>query len=194
MQETHHQRRKRLGKCVRCGQAPAPGKTMCQKHIDRWKEYRKQRIANSRCSYCGEPCPTGKTICNSCAQKRSEEREERKATGLCVSPGCPNDSVAGKTLCTVCSGKRSDKLRELKQVVLDHYGQRCNCACGCLVAKFEHLTIDHKNNDGAKQRKEKKHHCGRAEYARIIREGFPDDLQVLCWNCNCSKQYFGECV
>ena len=113
--------------------------------------------------------------------------------GLCVIVGCPNDTRYGRVMCSHCSAKVSKKTRILKQTVLDHYGQKCNCCCGCSVTKFEHLTIDHKNNDGAKQRRDKKAHCGQAEYRRIIREGFPNDLQVLCWNCNCSKQYYGGC-
>ena len=193
MKETHHQRRKRLGKCVRCGQLPIPGKTMCQKHIDGWKEYRKQRIASSKCAYCGKLASSGKTICETCSQDRALEREERKAAGLCVTVGCLNDAQDGKVACISCSKKISDRTRELKQTVLDHYGQMCNCSCGCRATKFEYLTIDHKNSDGAEQRKEQGAHGGQATYRRIIKAGFPDDLQVLCWNCNCAKEYYGGC-
>jgi len=28
---------------------------------------------------------------------------------------------------------------------------------------------------------------------RARREGFPDDLQLLCFNCNCGKAIHGEC-
>ena len=190
--ETDHQRRKRMGKCVRCGSDPVPGKTMCQKHADDVQARRRLRIQQSLCTYCGEPA-NNKTICEECSHLRALERAERKDDGLCVAPGCNNNTRPGKVNCVVCAEKISNKTRELKQVVLNHYGQVCNCACGCGITKFRWLTIDHKNNDGAKQRKEKRSHCGQAEYRRIIKAGFPSDLQVLCWNCNCAKQYYGGC-
>ena len=191
--ETHHQRRKRLGKCVRCGLQPVFGKTLCHKHINDIAARRSKRINNALCTYCGNPCPKGKTICNNCTRERAEEREERKAAGLCVMAGCPNDSREGKVLCEYHARKGADKIRELKQTVLNHYGQKCNCSCGCNITKFEHLTIDHKNNDGAEQRRAQGSHGGDANYRRIIKAGFPDDLQVLCWNCNCAKEYYGGC-
>lgn len=194
IKETHHQRRKRLGVCVRCGRSPVQGKTMCQKHIDDVSARRSKRINNALCSYCGNSCEIGKTICDSCSRKRAEQREERKAAGLCVMPGCHNDSRDGKVLCQDHADKSAEKTRELKQTVLDHYGQACNCPCGCKVTKYEYLTIDHKNNDGASQRKEQGTNAGgHATYRRIIKAGFPDDLQVLCWNCNCAKEYYGGC-
>ena len=30
-------------------------------------------------------------------------------------------------------------------------------------------------------------------YAKIISEGFPDSIQVLCWNCNAAKGMDGVC-
>lgn len=192
MKQTQHHRRKAMGRCVRCGQLPIPGRTMCQKHLDDVAFRRASRINNSLCVYCRNPS-IGKTICKDCSLKRAMEREERIAYGLCANIGCDNDRREGKTTCVQCSAKISDKIRELKQLVLDHYGQVCNCSCGCKVTKFEHLTIDHINNDGAEQRKARNAHSGQAEYRRIIRERFPKDLQVLCWNCNCAKQYYGGC-
>ena len=190
--ETQHQRRKRLGKCVRCGSDPIPGGTMCQRHIDDVKLRRNTRIQNSLCTYCGKTA-NRKTICTACSEKRAAEREERKAVGLCVTNGCTNIARLNKVDCEYCAAKISDRTRELKQEVLNHYGQRCNCLCGCSVTKFEWLTIDHKNNDGAEQRKEEGSHGGQATYRRVIKAGFPDDLQILCWNCNCCKGYYGVC-
>ena len=192
MKENWRHKLKKLGRCSRCRQPSVVGKTMCMVCLNGIKERRRHRISESQCVYCGGPA-TGKTICIDCASERARDREERKDAGLCVNTGCPNDTRPGRVTCAQCSVKVSKKTRILKQLVLDHYGQRCNCSCGCSVAKFEHLTIDHKNNDGAKRRKDGQHHCGQANYRRIIREGFPDDLQVLCWNCNCAKQYYGGC-
>ena len=184
--------RKANGLCRRCSQPSVDGYNECQVHLDDQKVRRKRRLARGNCAYCNKQS-NGKTICSDCSIRRAEERSKRKAVGLCVSPGCQNDARYGKVNCLECAKRLSDETRRLKQVVLDHYGQKCNCLCNCQVTKFEHLTMDHKNNDGAKQRKEKKHHSGRAEYARIIRERFPNDMQVLCWNCNCAKAYYGGC-
>lgn len=191
--ETHHQRYKRLGKCTRsCGRPSESGKTMCRPCLDVLKQNRKNRIAGNKCAYCGQPA-YNKTICNDCSQIRERERIERKAVGLCVSIGCPNDNRPGRVTCYECADKISKKTRLLKQTVLSHYGQVCNCSCGCTTTKFEYLTIDHKNSDGAKQRKDQGTHGGQSTYRRIIKAGFPDDLQILCWNCNCAKEYYGGC-
>lgn len=30
-------------------------------------------------------------------------------------------------------------------------------------------------------------------YRWIKKNGFPDSVQVLCWNCNCAKGIYGYC-
>ena len=71
-------------------------------------------------------------------------------------------------------------------IVVAHYGGCCFC-CGESNPLF--LTLDHVNNDGAVERKEKK--SGSQFYATVIREGFPANLQLACWNCNCARYYRG---
>ena len=71
--------------------------------------------------------------------------------------------------------------------VLEHYGNKCVC---CGETTYEFLTLDHKNNDGAIERKKDKF-CTRAYY--VIKKGFPDNLQILCYNCNMSKGHHGIC-
>ena len=61
------------------------------------------------------------------------------------------------------------------------YGNRCKC-CGEADTRF--LSIDHVNNDGHVERKAKTQ--GNL-YSRIIRAGFPDSYQLLCFNCNLGK-------
>lgn len=89
-------------------------------------------------------------------------------------------------------GKRHrDKLRE---EVLAAYGGCCKC-CGETEPQF--LTVDHVFNDGAqeRQRRGNKFRPGSGMYARLRREGFPQDrYQLLCWNCNLSKRFNGECI
>ncbi len=76
---------------------------------------------------------------------------------------------------------------ELRDIVHDAYGRMCVC-CGETTDEF--LTIDHINGDGKEQR-------GKMNTVQhlswIIKQGFPYDLQLLCFNCNCAKGFFGEC-
>lgn len=66
--------------------------------------------------------------------------------------------------------------------VLDHYGNKCAC-CGETNPKF--LTIDHINNDGSKHRKliNSSRLC-----PWLVKNNYPDNFQILCWNCNHGKQ------
>ena len=72
--------------------------------------------------------------------------------------------------------------------VLNHYGHKCAC---CGESRIEFLTIDHINNDGNIQRKALGYKGN--QFRRIIKLGFPKDLQILCANCNYAKAYYGIC-
>ena len=79
--------------------------------------------------------------------------------------------------------KRNDAIRE--KVFMAYGGYKCVC-CGETEPSF--LTIDHINNDGARARKKIGYPKGGTHfYTWIIKNGFPDDLQVLCWNCQWGK-------
>jgi len=88
--------------------------------------------------------------------------------------------------------------RRIRRETLEHYGgspPNCNC---CGEKNYEFLTLDHINNDGAKHRKELvgNSKISGAVFCRALKKhGFPNDppLQVLCWNCNCARFYFGGC-
>lgn len=64
------------------------------------------------------------------------------------------------------------------------------CVC-CNETEKKFLTLDHKNNDGAKHRKEIGYRGGYAFYLWIIRNNFPPMFQVLCFNCNHGRQLNG---
>jgi hypothetical protein len=83
--------------------------------------------------------------------------------------------------------------RKIKIVVLEHYsGIPPKCAC-CGESRLEFLSIDHINNDGAKQRKEIGKKYGSTFARWLIKNDFPDGYQILCFNCNCAKGFFGYC-
>lgn len=99
--------------------------------------------------------------------------------------------------CKNCHSKYvSDWGKKLKEKILNYYGGCCEC-CGESDIRF--LTLDHKNNDGAAHRNEiaKQRNwqlttsCpgGAAFYRWVEENNYPNDLQVLCWNCNCGRQH-----
>ena len=77
------------------------------------------------------------------------------------------------------SNRRGETLRD---VVYTAYGSVCAC-CGEDEVNF--LTVDHVNNDGNEGRKV--HGTGASFYRWIIKQGYPTDLQLLCYNCNIGK-------
>lgn len=95
-----------------------------------------------------------------------------------------------QVLCYNCNCTKSilfkDKYHlKYKNKVIDAYGSGC---AECKISDIKYLTIDHKNNDGADQRKKLKCGTGSKFYRWLIKNNFPDlGLQVLCYNCNCSK-------
>lgn len=89
--------------------------------------------------------------------------------------------------------KRRLYAKKKRQQVFDAYGGICVC-CGENTNEF--LTIDHINNDGAEHRKSifgRNKTGGYPFYLWVIRNKFPDDLQVMCMNCNMAKRIYGVC-
>lgn len=82
------------------------------------------------------------------------------------------------------------KLRRqnLRQSIITHYGGECKC-CGQSEPKF--LSLDHINGGGKKH----KELVGRSEkFLRwIIKNNYPNILQILCHNCNQAKGAWGRC-
>jgi hypothetical protein len=75
--------------------------------------------------------------------------------------------------------------------VIEAYGGRCNCP-GCHVVHAELLTVDHVNGDGAEHRRS----LGKSTrdmYWWIVKNGFPDDFQLLCGSCNMAKRDNDKC-
>jgi len=76
-----------------------------------------------------------------------------------------------------------EERKKMRMLILNRYGNKCVC-CGESIQEF--LTIDHILNDGNIERKKFK---SQDEYYRwIIKENFPDTLQILCMNCNFGKR------
>lgn len=82
--------------------------------------------------------------------------------------------------------KMAERRQKYKLLVLSHYGgnpPKCEC---CEEKNIKFLTIDHIKNNGYEHRKL----IGEgslAMYLWIIRNNFPKEFRVLCFNCNLGR-------
>jgi len=179
----------------RCGRKPEDGKELCKDCLERGKKNAStQRIKHKEmggCITCGKPPMLGTTTCQECAARATrrtlERYESNKEKGIC--PFC-GENLDDKFRCAACHKNhlKNGKARWHQQrlVVLQHYGGKCVC---CEETTHEFLEIDHIGGGGAKHRKE----VGSHMMEWIIKNDFPDDLQVLCANCNRGRGKFGNC-
>jgi hypothetical protein len=84
-----------------------------------------------------------------------------------------------------CHQKRNP---QIKIEVFTHYSNGTpKCAC-CGETEIRFLTIDHINGGGNKQRKQLGL-SGSGIYKWLIRNGFPEGYQVLCYSCNLGRAH-----
>jgi hypothetical protein len=100
-------------------------------------------------------------------------------------------SFSGKSrrnYCCACGGRY--EVARLKVEMFEALGFSCAC-CGENNPLF--LSLDHKiEGDGPEQRK--RYDTPQQLIRAARREGWPKDkYQVLCYNCNCAKGFFGVC-
>jgi len=84
---------------------------------------------------------------------------------------------------------RRERYAKNKELVLKLYGNKCAC---CGESRKEFLTLDHINEDGANWRK-RFGKSGSYFYQWVVKNNFPEDLQILCWNCNLAKHIYKIC-
>lgn len=188
---------KREGKCIVCA-VPLDGQGVrCSLCAAKFKEtlstYQKKAYAKykatARCLKCGVERDGWQKQCTKCRahQVATKKRDNKarywkwKLLGLCLTCGAPRGSGIR---CASCS-ERFKEWRRLDRAmawdeILEHYGAICSC-CGETTRAF--LTIDHLNNDGAKDRR----NGWAVVRARAIKEGWPSDLAIRCFNCNCGR-------
>jgi 5-methylcytosine-specific restriction endonuclease McrA len=84
--------------------------------------------------------------------------------------------------------KQTKWRHKVRQEALEHYGGRCVC-CGETNPIL--LSFDHVNNDGAEHRRRDKYG---SLPVWLKQNAWPTEgYQVLCYNCNLSKGYYGYC-
>lgn len=98
--------------------------------------------------------------------------------------GCPhqNKAFAGYVKSV---GRIAQIKRRQKTEVITHYGGECAC---CHENEPVFLTVDHMNRDGHIHRQQVS-----SVYQDLIRRGFPEGYQVLCWNCNQASGHHSTC-
>lgn len=125
--------------------------------------------------------------------RRSRDFANRQINlGLCQT-GC-GKKLKSKSRCQECLNKHNkdskNRRRQLRIKALQHYGGKCNC-CGETAYGF--LTFEHKNGDGAEHRRKIWHSGGGNMAHWLIKNNYPDFIEILCYNCNCSKWNLGQC-
>ena len=86
-----------------------------------------------------------------------------------------------------------DSNQQLKALLVAHYSKDTNrCAC-CGESEIRFLTIDHINGNGSEHRKSAGCWTGSIFYRWLIKAGMPDGYQVLCYNCNNARAWYGTC-
>jgi hypothetical protein len=155
------------------------------------KEYRKKNIKRilendrKRKPRKIKKAPTGYGRCSICKEyKLLEDMVKNKNRTN------PNDGIIGYTnKCKPCDRIKSKiLLKKSRLKILNHYGAFCRC---CGESTYEFLTIDHINGGGNKHSKE----IGKGTSLQrwIIKNNFPKEFQILCYNCNCAKGHHGIC-
>lgn len=151
-------------------------------------KYRAAKVALGMCPVCmARPPIAGMRTCQKCLDRARRNSKQYRKTN--------KDRVR----LTVRKWRKKNKernkaifdrhYRKMKRLVFAHYGSKCSC-CG---EREEFLTLDHINGDGGKHRKKLGMTGGFKFYPWVVKSGFPDYLQSLCWNCNLAKHLYKSC-
>lgn len=120
-------------------------------------------------------------LCLECSRKRWQQ-DRNISLNLISDVKTPN----AKTYLDRKNQLSMIRLLKTKIHVIDYYGGKCNI---CGIMEIDMLTIDHINDDGAAHRKNSE---AKTIYNWLNKNNFPDGYQVLCYNCNCTKNYTKE--
>lgn len=81
-----------------------------------------------------------------------------------------------------------DYRAKVREKTLLDYGGKCTC-CGETDLHF--LTFDHINGGGMKERRLTK--LTGSTFCLSLQRKHRTDIQVLCFNCNCARYFYGKC-
>ena len=92
-------------------------------------------------------------------------------------------------LCSDCSNEcKKEEYVKNRLIVLEMLGNRCIC---CLDENLNHLTIDHIDGGGNKEKKK----IRGAKYLRKLKndKNITEKYRCLCYNCNYCIGFWGKC-
>lgn len=166
---------------------------------------RRESVLSKRCRICKEELPLTSFYEKSELRKDGTKRHE----GICKV--CKNEGICLKYATDPAyhtkhdshtqnwrsqnknannDNQRSRSLR-IKLETISAYGGKCVC---CGEPDYHFLCIDHINNDGNTHRKALGRSGGHVFYEWLKGRGFPkDEFQLLCFNCNNGKEFYGVC-
>lgn len=116
----------------------------------------------------------------------------------------PSDFIhSGGSICKYCRNNKRKcvtyeqnqkyskvKLLKLKSLILQNYGDKCEC---CNFDLWPSLSLDHIDGTGNLERQSKRAGC--SFYNKLKRSGFPkNNIRTLCMNCNCSNGFHKFCT
>jgi hypothetical protein len=128
----------------------------------------RKKLATKKCLICG----------NAFTQKRYKSGPDSyfKKRKYC------SKECAGVAFSVEIPAKQRRRFR-----VIEAYGGVCKC---CGEAEWKFLSLDHVNNDGAEHRKK----IGQSQIYKWAEDNeYPKTLQLLCYNCNMAKGFYGKC-
>ena len=111
-----------------------------------------------------------------------------KEKGICTS--CEHvEAIAGEVFCLSCKEEHNEdkrnRTKRIREEVTAHYGGRCACP-HCPETNPAFLTLDHLTKEGRERDKKAK---GSVLWAKVKKMGFPNDVCLHCWNCNCARAF-----
>jgi len=178
------------GLCNTCGARPVVSGKKCERCKRNRREKRARALEAGKCQQCcANPIAPGRNYCKQCLAKHKQHSVIYRKNHW---DKCLQATYRWKK-------KNKDKTAaiarrcyaKLRSEIFSHYGNKCVC-CGESQEKF--LTIDHKDNNGGRWRRENPgHKNGHRLHLWIKRHHYPKNLQLLCWNCNVAKGLYGKC-
>ena len=109
------------------------------------------------------------TACKECQKARNKEYRQKHAQRIYEKESAYKHAVKLEVFERYCGGE-----------------PKCQ---GCGFSDLRALTIDHINGGGAEHKRKIGRTNGTSFYRWIRDNGYPDDLQVLCMNCQWIKRH-----
>jgi len=93
-------------------------------------------------------------------------------------------------ICKNCRKRhKKEQWHKLRKLVIEKYGGKC---VHCGEGRIGCLVMDHVNNDGAKERRERFKNGPSGLYIWLKDNPVSSNYQILCWNCNWLKRMEGK--